>query len=71
MRAWVEHARIESGIRYLEKFLADPDNAEDAAELDIPGRLAAAKTRLDAVKLRDPVKALAGTLGTDPSVLAT
>ena len=70
-RAWVEHARLESGIRYLEKFLADPNNAEDAAELDIPGRLAAAKSRLDSVKLRDPVKALAGTLGTDPSVLAT
>ncbi|MFO1524141.1 MAG: hypothetical protein U1F77_20310 [Kiritimatiellia bacterium] len=70
-RAWVEHDRLESGIRYLESFLADPNNADDAEELGLAARLAAARTRLEAVKTRDPLKALAGTLGTDPAVLAT
>ncbi len=50
-------------IAYLEKFLGDRSQADEARRLDISGRLERARSRLDQVSGPDHLKWLEGTLG--------
>ena len=58
--------RWQKQIAYLEDFLVRPSHRDVAAELDIAGRLTAARQRLTRVQQPTYVESLRGTLGADP-----
>jgi hypothetical protein len=58
--------RWQRNTRYLENFLADTHFDDEAARLDIAGRLARAGEMLKRVQSRSYAKTLVGTLGADP-----
>jgi hypothetical protein len=53
-------------VRTLTEFLALPGHREEAARLDIAGRLERAKQELERVKSRAYLSELQGTIGADP-----
>jgi hypothetical protein len=53
-------------VRTLTEFLALPGHREEAARLDIAGRLDRAKNELERVKSRQYLADLQGTIGADP-----
>lgn len=62
---------IQLGQRHvaaLEKFLARPNYAEEAARLGIRGRLRVARANLELAKSRSYLDQLTGTLGAEPSI---
>lgn len=62
-KLWQRHAAT------LEKFLAKPNYADEAARLDIAGRLRHARAQLERVKAATYLKELRGTLGAQPLAL--
>jgi len=58
-------------VRYLQGFLTKANYADEAERLGINDRLAQAKQTLAAVNKRGYLKQLEGTLGTDPSAIAS
>ncbi len=59
----------EQQIRYLRDFLQKESHQREAGRLRIGERLADATRQLERVKSDDYLKELAGSIGTDPSVL--
>ncbi|HVY69390.1 MAG TPA: hypothetical protein VHH73_05645, partial [Verrucomicrobiae bacterium] len=57
---WRRHAR------YLEKFLARTSHADEAARLNIRGRLEHAQRQLDQIEAPDYLARLQGTIGAEP-----
>ena len=62
IRQWRRH------LAYLEKFLARPNYADEAARLGIPGRLAEAKREHARVSNPDYLGELQGTIGAEPAL---
>jgi hypothetical protein len=62
LRQWRGH------LAYLERFLAKPNYAEEAARLGIPARLEAARTELARVASDAYLGELRGTLGAEPAI---
>jgi hypothetical protein len=58
--AWRRH------IAYLDRFLKKTSHADEAARLDIAGRLARSRQILDAVEQPGYLDQLKGTLGAEP-----
>jgi hypothetical protein len=57
-------------LDYLEKFLAKPNYAEEAQQLDIPARLEAARRENARVNSPAYLAELRGTLGAEPAIVA-
>ena len=53
-------------VHSLQQFLDLPAYADEAAHLDMPARLAAAKAQLERVRSRQYLDGLVGTIGADP-----
>ncbi len=64
IRQWRHH------LTYLQKFLARPNYADEAARLDVPGRLEAARQEYARVRSPAYIEELRGTLGAEPAVFA-
>ncbi len=57
---------LKESIAYLQSFVENPHEKEEALELGIPARLEACRTELKKVESKDYLAALVGTLGADP-----
>jgi hypothetical protein len=64
----IEIKRWRKQVAYLEKFLARPTYAGEAARLGVRDRLSEARVRLEQVKGRDFLENLRGTIGAEPAL---
>jgi hypothetical protein len=69
-RQAIDARLAEDQMRYLEKFLRLDSYADVAARLDIPGKLARARTEAAAVRKPEFIDRLIGTIGAEPAIAA-
>jgi hypothetical protein len=62
----VDTALWKRHVAYLEKFSKRPSHADEAARLDIAGRLKRARKTLEEVEAAAYLKQLRGMIGTEP-----
>ena len=58
--------QVESNIKYMESFLSQERNRDEAMRLGIPTRLEETKAKLSEVKAKEYLKTINGTIGLDP-----
>jgi hypothetical protein len=62
----IDRALWRQHVEYLNNFLRKPSHMDVAEELDVAGRLTAARKTLEQVESADYLQQLAGTLGAEP-----